>query len=890
MNSENNLMEKGNERGFILITTILILAILTIVGTAAWFKTNVQMSLSTTVVESGQAFAAANAGLETTYAYWSFDSSGQVEYSDIKSDIVNDTAVSGIYIDLLDPYSMDDLNAIATSTYSKTDINDLISSTTGVPSGIRVYNITASGITEVSNSSWGTSDPQVAVWATSFSSQDEPDYPYGVNSANANTTSCSSCNLVVYALGRSGNSKRLIRQAFTYVTSNIEGVSAITNAPAFDSFSEMYNAICSDSVPLTDTANTPGAKGATEGLLVIDVTQSTNGDALKSNADIGRAGKAFRDGVSSNPSLTIDSNPSIIFDPTVASGTGSPQVDQDKQSPSSTNPPFIERNATIDWFTDLNKHLFNLDIYREAANTIRTGTKGWTTATEKGIDYTLATDRDGPYNLSGGNSGIPRSGTLTVREFMYNVQRAIPMYGIVRVLVPTLIDSGGDFGSGLDCNVPSPGTDFTIYTQNPQVSRYGVLSAANVLAQTGDGGGEQVDIRDMDISAAPASATNVQAKVIVYGLLFVDYYHDSDDNGLYDAANDKLFTPVESVDIYMKIHIPLIINPALDGTHSGLADDSASGTKDYTHVSAAKGKWYGMDMDDSPDGEMDLMTMPYTSSTDPSIFEVATSTRGFGSSGSITYFDSVASGREPQAGLWNMINHMSNRGHAGGADLALRLAYFYNTKKAASVVGMDNFPSSLVELQDFYIGNNGTGTTPDGADAFHLLSPSGYIHGWRRAFQVTGMPSSIWNDNLIATTSSYYDERAKYMHVSSDADGVMIDSDFADIPAEIYSGGLLDMHGNVNVSGVLYTPMQIELEAKNDGNYKGTAAEGPARQYINGSLIGGFGVYIQNAKQGSVDGTDDGLTYIVYDPVAVDKLSTNDNSVITSRRYWQELQ
>ncbi len=883
MNDKEMNLENSHESGFILITAIMIVAILTIVGTTAWFKTNIQMKVSVTVLESEQAFAAGNAGLETTYAYWSYDPYGQSEYTDVQNDIINDTTVSGIYIDLLDPYSMEDLLAIATSTYSKTDVDDLIATTTG----IRVYNVTSSGMTAVANSAWGTFDPQVAVWATSFSSQNEPNYPYGVNNANVNTGSCADCNLVVYALGRSGNASHLLRQTFSSVSFNITGVSAITNAPAYDSFSEMYNAVCPYSTPISDTANTPGAKGATNGLVVVDITQSTDGNALKSNASVGRAGKAFRSGVNSNPALTIDSNPEIVFDPTVESSTASPQVDHNQQSPTSSNSPFIEENQTLNWFTSANNHLFNLDIYREAANTIRTGTKGWTTATEKGIDWTLATDRDGPYNLATGNSGIPRSGTLTVREFMYNVQRAIPMYGLVRVLVPTLIDSGGDFGAGLACDT---GTDtFTIYSQNPQVSRYGVLSAANVLAQTGDGGSEAVDIKDMDISASPASTTNVQAKVIVYGMLFIDYYHDSDDNGLYDAVNDKLFTPVESVDIYMKIHIPLIINPALDGTDSGLADDSATAGKDYSHVSAAKGKWYGMDLDNSPDGEMDLMSMPYTDSSDPSIFEVAVSSRGFGSAGSSTYFTSKASGRNVAAGFVNML-YGTNRGHAGGATLAKRLAYYLNTKKAASTAQIADFPSnSLASFQAFYIGNNGTGTTPDAADVYHLISPSGYVHGWRRAFQVTTMPANVWNDNLIATTSSYYAERSQYMHVSSDADGVMIDSDFADLPAEIYSGGLLDMHGNVNVSGVVYTPMQIELEAKDNGNYKGTADEGPARQYVNGSLIGGFGVYVQNKKNGSVNGTDDGLTVIVYDPTAVDKLSTNAPESVLARRYWQAL-
>ncbi len=37
---------------------------------------------------------------------------------------------------------------------------------------------------------------------------------------------------------------------------------------------------------------------------------------------------------------------------------------------------------------------------------------------------------------------------------------------------------------------------------------------------------------------------------------------------------------------------------------------------------------------------------------------------------------------------------------------------------------------------------------------------------------------------------------------------------FEDIPAYMYTGGLIDMHDQVNISGLVYVPQGMELEAK----------------------------------------------------------------------------
>jgi hypothetical protein len=76
-----------------------------------------------------------------------------------------------------------------------------------------------------------------------------------------------------------------------------------------------------------------------------------------------------------------------------------------------------------------------------------------------------------------------------------------------------------------------------------------------------------------------------------------------------------------------------------------------------------------------------------------------------------------------------------------------------------------------------------------------------------------------------------------------------------DLPAEIYTIGVLDMHGAANISGVLYTPSYMEIENK-----------AGLTQYIKGSLIMGNGIYYENANGGT--------SIISFDSATLDGLAT----------------
>jgi hypothetical protein len=91
-----------------------------------------------------------------------------------------------------------------------------------------------------------------------------------------------------------------------------------------------------------------------------------------------------------------------------------------------------------------------------------------------------------------------------------------------------------------------------------------------------------------------------------------------------------------------------------------------------------------------------------------------------------------------------------------------------------------------------------------------------------------------------------------------------------DLPAEIYTIGCLDMHGNANICGVLYTPSYMEIENKQAGQ----------KQYIRGCVIMGNGIYFENNKQA--------VSIISFDPNTVDSLVTLGAAYKQVRvAYWE---
>lgn len=90
------------------------------------------------------------------------------------------------------------------------------------------------------------------------------------------------------------------------------------------------------------------------------------------------------------------------------------------------------------------------------------------------------------------------------------------------------------------------------------------------------------------------------------------------------------------------------------------------------------------------------------------------------------------------------------------------------------------------------------------AQKFNLLFPSGYENGWAKAFNTLGITSSYWQSLGFNTPSS-----TGFIDVNQ-----VRSTGFEDIPAYMYTGGLVDMHHHVNISGLVYVPQAIELEQK----------------------------------------------------------------------------
>ena len=80
---------------------------------------------------------------------------------------------------------------------------------------------------------------------------------------------------------------------------------------------------------------------------------------------------------------------------------------------------------------------------------------------------------------------------------------------------------------------------------------------------------------------------------------------------------------------------------------------------------------------------------------------------------------------------------------------------------------------------------------------------------------------------------------------------------YDDLPALMYNVGILDMHGPVNISGVVYSPSFMEIENKQEGQI----------QYFKGSLIGGGGILVENNSKAT--------SIVSYDPNAMDILASS---------------
>ena len=77
-----------------------------------------------------------------------------------------------------------------------------------------------------------------------------------------------------------------------------------------------------------------------------------------------------------------------------------------------------------------------------------------------------------------------------------------------------------------------------------------------------------------------------------------------------------------------------------------------------------------------------------------------------------------------------------------------------------------------------------------------------------------------------------------------------------DLPAVMFTNGIVDSHHAINICGLVYGPSFVEIE-----NHEG------AIQYVNGAIFGGGGIFLK-AHDGGL-----GVIAIRQDPNTMDKLA-----------------
>ncbi|MDX8387221.1 MAG: pilus assembly PilX N-terminal domain-containing protein [Ghiorsea sp.] len=851
------MFKKGNEqvtplevpheqKGFILITSIILLAILMGLGAAAMFKTQVEIKVSSGSVQSTKAFAAAQAGLDYTFYYWDQDVNGvgAAEFTALNT-AAKGGASNALLVNLA-PTTLDELgvSAAAIDTYVQSN------------TPLRVYNLDG-GMTETVNANWNANNydsyAQVAIWTTIY----EPyTFPYA---RPKGTTGCSNCVFVLYALGRSGDSYKLMREFTAVEDNNVQAFGAMMNAPRYANDTDGCGTPPPAPSGAVSIANGAPSGSAITGSHLIDATQAPGGIGIASNNGVDfNASKQF---YSTTGSSFQDIDPYIVFDPgkVAANANTYPKIEGGLTSAvtsavsSGRFDPYAD--SYMNYFNSDSDQLFQLNAYREAANRI----SGFANETLYGTfpdgSTSYVVDSYGT-TLGNYNAALPTMGTMQWADVKANINASRPMYGLLRLMVPVV-----DSGSKIAICSPSPANDTILFDRG--------TGFTNSLA-----GGT--------------------GKLIVYGGAMFDFFYDGYTgidasnvaNGTYEPNKDRLLTPLESSQdsFKMNVDIPLMFNPVMDTPPR--TGSAAISTFPGTAI---------LDIYAYPDGS-------------PSWDLASDANVGDGVMDYIQDINTVATD-------W------SNRVYGGGALKFISYADWITNNKPTAIGGA--YPAGreaeMLDMLDYYIRTTSEGTKTDwshrqitgasgietnkatfkiktsndlvdtasSADLFHSFAPSGYIHGWKRAMVETGLAvqsgatgKSKWNEELIGATSKYYATRNEYFNLTGyvgGPDGAKVDKDFADIPAEMYAGGLVDMHQIVNTSGVVYTPGQLELEQKKKNGFQ-------ALQYINGVIITGHGTFMKQEGAAS-----NALTIISYDDTSIDNLPSNQPTLTLKRKYWQEL-
>lgn len=914
-------MDRKHEQGFILVTSLVILTILGISAAAMSYKTITETKVAASTTEKARAFEAARAGLAQNYQDW------QATRVDEKNAIAHAVVAgsptqTGIYDQSLHPSSITDIGKTAA------EIDKWVKN----HANIRVFDVTPNGLVA---GTWGKgSYPQVALWASGFKKAYDPAYPYSTPATGA----CSDCSVAVYALGRFGRARSLQREIQMTATHRQIGITAITNAPTSAYWSDLCagkgSTPTSIQYPFGVTGEHNPQPPATSPTVnhdwMIEATQAEyriyanpalpnlvnvpSGVAFASNTSVGVGNTEFKAqfplGHHENVSTTAvyDNDPIIAYSghhsvttmrADYASTTrdmtspNAPDMPSGKLPHKLVNKNLLGSNGQLNLF-DGTGQAFDLDAVRWAAEQLTCNDNGVPSgkfcAKAKALKQRLI--------AAGIPAQAPVTGRMTLAEFQYNVANAIPMFGIVRVMYPATA-VGGSEGSGT-CN----SGPVQLYKTEDGFEKFKWSKGA------GDYDGTPTTV-DSD------GKLGSKAKLLVYGSIMLDFFSDDDSDGLFDpASGEHVLSNVEAGEVKVEMRVPILVNPAMPEAISGsmraFPGISMDGSGPVNLASPTGGNF--------PSSEG---LIPTNAATGPNFTAQK--------DGRMTLMAPDGSGVSRLFALGDSAR--VNRGlPTAAADVLFqsyktRLKYYYDLLVATTDTANPNewpiaaFPGSMSD--NFCIGEldcaappAGTGPNNDG-DKFHLLYPSGYMHGWKVALAALRLTADDWNHILdgantlasqavkdstpahkgsplgaadvpagfsslaakAADLATINANEHRYFYAETGNGGwALLTGAWADVPAVMYAGGYMAVQYTANVSGALYTPGPMSWGAED-------ATDDPGTGYFAGAIITGFGF-----SRGSEDGHGD-PTYsvVVFDPTAVDNANINPLRIFLNRYAWEQV-
>ena len=138
------------------------------------------------------------------------------------------------------------------------------------------------------------------------------------------------------------------------------------------------------------------------------------------------------------------------------------------------------------------------------------------------------------------------------------------------------------------------------------------------------------------------------------------------------------------------------------------------------------------------------------------------------------------------------------------------------------------------------------------------------------AANLSGLVATNSNTYTTGYPPVYTDNTKNPTNINITSKGFQNFTATEDLPALMYSIGEVDIHGNANVCGVLYTPSYSEIENKSGGQ----------TQYFKGVIIVGQGIYLENTMAAT--------TVVSYDSKALDNLATTmSKGKVIKVAYWE---